>query len=280
MYKQPTNQTASLLAEKFINADARRAAYFLETLPTHEALSLIQGLNIDVTVKCVENMCHERAAALLRRMNIKQAALVLNRVNLRHAGHIYAAFPEHFQKKISAEFDASFVARLKTACAYPPNTAGAMAGGDFFVFRTDDKVKDILAKLETMPRKKTPFIVYVTDRQGRLAGSIKTGDLLFFNADSSAGSVMIKETDFIKANAQRAEAENTFKAKDLFELPVLDDNNILIGIISVNSLLKEEPAACCTDDCCKEHYFNKKIFFAVAGLACVFVIILLLRNFL
>lgn len=274
-YKQSINPAAGKLAEKFIQEDPARAAYFLETLPVHEALSLLGAVNAQTIVKCVSHMCAPRAGALLRRMNVKQTALVLSRLNLAHAAQIMNAFPEHYRKKVSPELDKDLTFRLENAALSGPESAAAMARGDYFSFKTDDKIKDILEKLKNVPRKKTPLIIYVTDKQNRLAGWFKTADMLFFAPDASAGSVMLKEPDFILASSSAADARKIFKEKESGEIAVTDEKKTLLGVLDAHKVLGEGQDAHAS--CCKKNFFDKRRFLWTAAVLLAFLAAILIK---
>lgn len=237
MYKQPLSAAQGAMAQHFILADAKKAAQFFAALATHEAVTLLQAVSADALARLAAEMEVTPAAAILRRMNIKQAALILSRVNTARGALILNAFPAHFKKNIERELTPEVLARLSGAHAYEAFCAGALCTGAYFAFKTDDKISDIIEKFKNLPRKKMAHIVYITTKDGALAGILKTGDIVFLKDDASAGSAMMKEFISLPAAAAKEQILQAFKEADINELPVTGENNILLGVVNIRAVL-------------------------------------------
>ncbi|ACC98110.1 Putative Mg/Co/Ni transporter [Elusimicrobium minutum Pei191] len=232
MYIQAKEQVTLNMAEKFIAAAPEQAAKFFETLATHETLQFLSGLKAQHITIVLENMEPAKAAPILRRLPLKQAAHITSSFNINFAARALAALPPHHKSKIENELPKAFAQELKDALSYPKGSAGEIMTSDFTVFKTDSSVESIVKKFKNMPRKKVPMQTYVLDKSGRLAGVIRTIDLVFYQQEAMAGSIM--QTDFDKTNpGEKAEqALEILHNSSLTELPVINEKNILIGVIT------------------------------------------------
>jgi Mg/Co/Ni transporter MgtE len=241
MYKSAPNQTALFLAEKFIATDPGRAAYFLETLSLHEAVQILLNLKSEYAQAAAAHMCAERAALILRRFPVRQASHVMSRLNPAHSARIMSRFPEHYRVRIEAALPKYYLKQMSGAAAYKAGSAGSLMQSGFFAFKTDDKVKDITEVLKNLPKKKLPSALYVLDKNAALAGIIKTGSLLFFKEDASAGSVMLPADAALAPGAGLADAKELFKKTGASELPVVNKDGSLAGVLELNKILEERP---------------------------------------
>ena len=88
----PMHSLAGVITEKFIAAAPAAAARALETLATHEVLLLIGSLKAQTLVACLNPMNPAKAAAVLRRMPLKQASYVLARLEVPQAARLMKEF--------------------------------------------------------------------------------------------------------------------------------------------------------------------------------------------
>ncbi|MGB2579021.1 magnesium transporter [Elusimicrobium simillimum] len=240
MYIQPNSQISINMAEKFIAAAPQAAARFFESLSTHEALQYVAGLKAEYIVLLLSNMTPARTAVLLRRLPVKQAAYVTSSFNINFAAQVLEALPAHHKTKIESTLPQSFKAELKAALAYPPGSVGTVMRGDFFTFKTDVKVEDIVTKFKNLPRKKIPAQIYILDKSGRLGGVIRTLELVFFQPDAMAGSVMQAQFPAVKPAETEANALQIMADNFLPELPVVNKDGVLVGIFEINVKTKKE----------------------------------------
>jgi magnesium transporter len=87
------------------------------------------------------------------------------------------------------------------------------------------------------PEVETIYALYVVDGGGRLAGLLSLRDLLVAPAEEPLSGVM--RTDFVSANVQtdQEEVANLISKYDLLALPVVDAENRLLGIVTVDDVM-------------------------------------------
>lgn len=229
----PSVTLASLMTEKFIAADPSAAAKALAALATHEVLLLIGGLKAEVIVACLNAMETPKAAAVLRRLPMRQASYVLSRLDVPKAADMMKEFSPAYREKMTAGLKPAFADLLQEAASYPQGSAGRVMSTDFVSVKTDAKVGDLVDRLKTMPRKKLPEACFVTAKDGALKGGIRTAELVFFQKDASAGSVMTADLPRLLPKDPVAKARELLAEGDWRLVPVTDENGRLVGVLSV-----------------------------------------------
>lgn len=226
----PNANLTPWITEKFISAAPKAAAQALGALATYEAVLLLKPLKAQYMVACLEPMECGKAAAILRRLPARQAAHVLSRLDLRQAAKIFAAFSVPQREKMKMLLSASLRTALEGVDRWPKNSAGARMKTDFLVFKTEAKLSEIVEKLKILPRKKLPAACFITGRDGKLKGFIRTAELAFYTLESTAGSVMSE----VKAVLASAPLEQTQKIFDEGQplVPVTDENEVVLGVIA------------------------------------------------
>lgn len=233
--------SGSKILEEYIAASPDKAARSVEDMALSEAVFWFSGLRASSIIICLEHMSAKKAAFLLRRLHIKQAARIMQGLSARRAGEIMLNLPPHYKRRLADSLEQGQLKAMQEVLNYPKASAARVMKNDFLSFKTDAKVKDIIARLKTLPSNKIPLSVFILDKGGKLCGVIATGQLAFYTQDSLAGSVM---NGFIKLSPfdDVAKARDLLMKNKLSLLPVTDADNTLLGVVSVWDLSKAESA--------------------------------------
>lgn len=231
----PSYTLASLMTEKFITAAPQAAARALASLATHEALLLMGTMKAEVIVCCLNEMHTPKAAAILRRLPMRQAAHVLSKLDITKAAEMMKEFAPAYREKMTASLKPAFAKLLAEAASYAPDSAGRAMRTDFIAFRTEASVEEILFRLKNMPRKKLPEVCFVTAKDGTLKGRIRTAELAFYAPKSSAGSVMTPDGPRVTVQEPLLAARAHWTEED-FPLPVTDKDGVLVGVLPLSAL--------------------------------------------
>lgn len=226
----PSANLTPWITEKFIAAAPQQAAQALGSLATHEAVLLLKPLKAEMIVSALDPMEPAKAAAILRRLPSRQAAHVLSRLDLRQGSKVFEAFSVPQREKMKTLLPAAVVQALEKSSSWSAGSAGGRMSTDFLHFRTEAKLTDIIEKLKTLPRKKLPAACFVSAKDGKLKGFIRTAELAFYAPQSTAGSVM---SDVLALTAQSPLEQ----AQKIFEqgqpvVPVTDENGVILGILT------------------------------------------------
>ena len=228
---EPMRALANALTEKFILAAPQEAAKALESFATHEILLLIAPLKAQVLVRCLEVMTPAKAAAVLRRLPLKQASHIFQLLSLTQAAQVMAEFSAPYQARLTGALEPSFVQLLQSASSYAPDSAGRRMKTDFVAVRTENTVAQLVERLKNLPRAKLPSVCFVTTKDGKLKGFIRTPELAFYEKQSVCGSVMTPCEPVAVACAGEALAAQLAQGQTDW-LPVVNEQQVLVGIIS------------------------------------------------
>ena len=127
----------------------------------------------------------------------------------------------------------------KSLLRYGEDTAGGRmtmsfgkVGLELTVKEALDELRDAHADSETLAR------VYVTDERGRLIGRLRIRDLAFNNWDTPLSEIYSPCKHTILATVDQEEAAKMFSKYDLIVLPVIDEHDRLLGIITYDDALE------------------------------------------
>ena len=242
MNNTPVRNLAAMMTEKFIAAAPQAAAGALAVLATHEVILLVGGLKAQSLVAVLNPMEPAKAAAVLRRLPLKQACYVLTHLDVPQAGKLWKEFATPYQERLKSVLSPAFVQLVQAAGGFGPGRVGYAMQTDFVAVRTENKVAELVARLKNLPRKKLPLVCFVTGKNDEFKGVISTAELVFFNPQAVAGSVMNKTARTLKVQDELTAAQAVFAQEETLLLPVVNDEGVLIGVLDKMTALTAAPA--------------------------------------
>jgi len=122
---------------------------------------------------------------------------------------------------------------LRRLIAYPEGTAGSIMTSEYAVLQPDLTVEEALARLRReAPDKETIYYSYVVDENQKLIGFVSLKDLILASPQSRIRDIMHEEVILARAHDDQEEVARTIQKYDLLAIPVVDENDRLVGIIT------------------------------------------------
>ena len=189
-------------------------------------VDLLPELSDERQVEFIEILPPERAAELLMKMPSDEGVDVLENL------------APDVKRKVLRYFTEEEREEARRLLRYPSDTAGGIMTTEVVHLNTDNTVKEAIDYIREKARDfETIYYVYVVGKDKRLVGVLSLRDLVLATTDDMLKDVM--NPDVIKVNAgmdQEAVARITADY-DLTVVPVVDENDILLGIVTVDDVL-------------------------------------------
>jgi len=200
----------------------------LQTLDTETIADTMQEIEPELQVTMLENLPPERAADVLEEMGPDDAADLLADLS-----------PEERMKflKLMEIEDASEVRKL---LAYPEDTAGGIMTTEYVTIPLGLTVEQALAHLRQSPAAQEDealYYVYVVDKEQRLQGVIALRDLVLAAPDTPIQQIMEDDPIAVNPLTPQYEVARIVAKYNLLAVPVVDDNNVLQGIVTVDDAI-------------------------------------------
>jgi magnesium transporter len=125
--------------------------------------------------------------------------------------------------------------------AYPEGSVGSATTSDYATAGVDLSVSDALQSLrDSAPDKETIYIVYVLDEQRRLLGTVSLRDLVLASPGTKVAELVHHEPVYVQADQPREQAAELIRRYDLLAVPVIDAEQRMIGIVTVDDAMDIE----------------------------------------
>jgi len=218
-----------------LSEDDRTAA--LAVLDPERAADLVEIVSITQAVDMIDSMQPNQAAAIVKRMRSDVQADVLAELHPEEADAILGLL------------DPREAAKARRLAEYPPRTAGGVMVTEYLAYYHSLNVADVLDDLRRNAGKYQDYRVqyaYVVDTQGQLRGVLRLRELLFSPKDRKLDEVMLDSPLSVNHMATLDELKQFFNAHNFFGVPVVDDEDRLVGIVErsiLESAVNKESAS-------------------------------------
>ena len=203
-------------------------APFLSALPVERAADVLEYLNEDLRTEVLETMSARQAAELVTEMTPDDRADALEDLEAESAEEILSEIP-------TAE-------RVETEklLAYEPDTAGGLMTTEFVSVSEDTPVDEALAavrRIARSERREAMNTIYTTDSAGRVQGVMSLRELLAAPEGGKVSDIAWEEVQTVPLIADREEVARVTREYDLVAVPVVDDNGVIQGVVTVDDVI-------------------------------------------
>ena len=144
--------------------------------------------------------------------------------------------PTEVTKKMLAALPSEERAKTNLLMGYEAETAGRLMNPNFVRLKASLTVTEALDKVRRKAFE-TIYILYVTDDRGKLEGVLSLRDLLLADPASIIRNLMVKEVIKVSTSTDQEEVARLLQRRDLLAVPVVDNNECIVGIITVDDAM-------------------------------------------
>ncbi len=121
---------------------------------------------------------------------------------------------------------------------YPENSVGRLMTPDYVYVYEYNTVQEVLDTIRRWgSNSETIDVIYVIDGRGELIDDIRIRDFLIASPDTKVSDLMDERFISLKVNDDQEVASEVFKMNNRVALPVTDEKNILLGIVTIDDML-------------------------------------------
>ncbi|NMA54535.1 MAG: magnesium transporter [Firmicutes bacterium] len=235
------------LVERNSYADARALlqqmnavdiALVLEELPLEQSLILFRILPKDSAASVFSYMSIEQQKYVVENITDREIRSILSDLRFDDTVDFLEEMPANFVKKVLRHADENTRRLLNQFLAYPENSAGSLMTIEFVDLKKEMTVKEALKRIkETGFDKETIDTCYVIDNERTLEGIVTIRRIILSDENDLIKNIMETNIAFAHTLDDQENVAAMFIKYDLFSLPVVDNENRLVGIITVDDIL-------------------------------------------
>ncbi|MEK4028277.1 MULTISPECIES: magnesium transporter [Bacillaceae] len=214
-------------------------AAIFQNLPEKHRASMLEHLNEASIASMIQKFNQLKQLELLGKIGPAKANKVLSLLDTDVLSSLLLHFPKADLDSFLSEINDSEAKYLKRMMSYERNTAGSMMTNRYLAVHLEDTVADAVEKARVHAMySETLFIIYVLDEKEKLAGTVSYRDLVIAQPDDLVKDIMLKQIISVPYTAKRAEINKLLKRYDFSAIPVVDEKERLLGVITFDDMMQ------------------------------------------
>ena len=180
----------------------------------------------------------DKQELLVNAFSDKELREVLDELFMDDAADIVDEMPATVAKRILKNTDANTRRMINQLLAYPEDSAGSIMTTEYIDLKKDMTVDEAFDRIRKIGfDTETIYTCYVTDSRRKLIGIVSLKDLLLNDKDCVIKELMDENIMFANTVDDKEEVASMFDKYDVLALPVVDKENRLVGIITVDDVI-------------------------------------------
>jgi magnesium transporter len=231
------DNSSLFLIRSFAESNPEAAARALESLEVDEAAAVIAELPAAVAGVLLERLAPHAAGAIVGKLEPQTTRELLEHLTPRQAATVLQLLEPELREQLLSHGASETTEKLRRVLKYAPQTAGGIMDFPVTSLPVDLTVQEAIAQIRKAPRESI-YYLYVTQRDGRLVGVVNTRDLLLAAPDVTLSSLVRTELTSVQATMDREDVATLMRQKGYLALPVVDDDQHLLGVVRHEQVLE------------------------------------------
>ena len=248
--REHTKANLSLLRERLGSGRVRSAqmligslhpseiARLLESLPQTERAFIWEMVDPGIGGDVLVELADEVRDRLIESMKTDEVVAALDGMELDDLADLVADLPEALTQEVLRSLDHQDRERLQTVLSHDEESAGGLMNVDVITVRPDVTLEVVLRYIRA--RGEIPDgtdSIYVVNRDNEYIGSLFLSRLLTLDPNETVAEVMSNDMHPIPADTPSLHVVWEFENRDLLSAPVVDENNCLVGRITIDDIV-------------------------------------------
>src|SRR6059036_3026218 len=224
------------MVSKMHPADVAKMLYHLNT--AQEKRTVFELIKPDTSkATALSEMDEGDIGDVLQDMPAADIAMLLKDLPDDDQAYVLTCLPEERSQEVLKLMKPEDSAEVEDLLRYEPKSAGAMMTTEYFSLTEDTTAEAAIRKLQGAKDTGNVFYVYVTDSGEKLVGVLSLRQLLQVPPHTRLGTMIKREVISVSTDTDQEEVAKLVARYNLLAIPVVDKENRLVGIITVDDVV-------------------------------------------
>lgn len=195
-------------------------------MSTHRAASAFKILDFPTQKRIIQELPAFKTAELLNDLSADDRTAFLEEL------------PSEVVKELIKTLDPEERKITLALLGYPESSVGRLMTPDYIAVQKDWTIKEVIEHIREVGRdSETIDVIYVVDEKGVFIDDIRIREIILANPDKQIEDLLDNRYIALNVNDDQEKAAEAFKMNNRVALPVLDNSNILLGIVTIDDVL-------------------------------------------
>ena len=237
----------ALLLEQGNLQEAKKILVSVQPVDIAEAIG---GLSQSIQVIAFRLLSKEEAIAVYEHLEstVQQSLLeqfkqqevrdIVDRMSPDDRARLFDELPAEIVRRLLEQLSPEERQATALLLGYEEHTAGRIMTPEYISLKQSFTVSQTLEHIRTLATSsEIVYYLYVTDAFRHLVGIVSLRDLVLSHPDTTLGKIMVKDIVCVNTNDDQEEVAQTIQRYDLFAVPVVDKEQRLVGVVTVDDVI-------------------------------------------
>lgn len=205
--------------------DAEKKQVFGLIKDVEKAADVLSELDISDSLKLLSGMTEEQISTILREMSSDDAAELISNL------------PEEISSRVLQLLESEDQKEVEDLLQYEEKTAGRIMTTEFFALHEETTAEEAMRAIRENSEAEMVFYIYVVDSRGHLVGVVSLRQLVMVSPKTQLKEIMITDVISVTTDTDQEEVARIVERYNFLAIPVVDEKNHLMGIITVDDVI-------------------------------------------
>lgn len=187
------------------------------------------------TAPIFDELSQDKKEELIKAMTDKELVSLIAEQYADDLADTVGDMPANLATRVLRAADKDMRANINALLKYADGTAGAIMTTEFLEFKQTETVKNTISRIREIGKDaETVYTIFVMDKSREFVGTVDLDDLIFASSDQTLEEIMNKDVPSCHASTDQEEVANLFRRYDLNAMAVLNEDDRLIGIVTID----------------------------------------------
>ena len=177
------------------------------------------------------------SAQLLEGMDKHRMTEILQAMSSDDRADFISELPEELAEEILSLMAKEQSEQVEGLLSYEEDTAGRIMTPDFFALPDETSAKEAIEAVQKASEAEMVFYVYVVDDRGHLVGVVSLRQLIIVPPTKKLKEIMVPDVISVRTDMDQEEVARVVEKYNILAVPVVDEENKLVGIITVDDII-------------------------------------------
>ena len=232
------NRNMKQLKERMDEMNEFDVAEFLSSLDDNRMPMLFRLLSKERAAEVFANLDAPEQERIINSITDSELAGIVEELYVDDAVDMMEELPANVVKRVMRTATPETRNLINQYLRYPENSAGTIMTAEFVDLKKYMSVKESFARIRRIGEdKETIYICFVTSAHRKLEGIVTVKDLLLADPDEIIEELMDRNVIYAVTTEDQESVSQKFSDYDLMAMPVVDKENRLVGIVTVDDIM-------------------------------------------
>ena len=210
----------------------------LDELSKEDLAIVFRLLKKDEAVDIFSYMSSDTQEELIETLSDQEVATIVSKLYIDDAADLIDELPANLVSKVLQNASPTKRKAINEILKYPEDSAGSIMTVEYVDIKSGLTVKECFDRIRRIGlNKETVYTLYVVDADRRLIGVTTVKELLMRDYEACINDFMEDNVITVTTNEDKEEVAKMFDKYDFLALPVVDNENRLVGIVTVDDAM-------------------------------------------